>query len=610
MDTFLVRLSKRRTPEDAAMDLHGALRRVLAALPNPGMSFAVSGGAWQSTDSVVSWVTSLPASGPCLISAFEDEVLGVLMYGEIYAPGGAATIAADVFKQGGATAVRNLDGCFGAVVWDKRDGAVVVLSDMVGQRALRWAQAADAVWITPHDTCLVAVGAARVEFDWVSALSSLVVENSVQAKSMLTDVRGLEGNHVLRWTPAHGPIHERLPKLDLSSRLDARDVAGIERCRESVVDRMVAASSAWANESPSIRCELTAGIDSRATLACLLAAKVQDKVVAVTSGAPDSTDMATARRLSQLAHVRHEVLPPTSDDPSHFLQSLRLRAFATNGDTDGKRAAKPVPTWSPGAFTRVEGTSGEIYRGFFYPYFGISGIAPNSPTRVVQTLLARRCRRFATVPAPPELKSRLEQRVAECFAEYASISGNGNDMVDMFYVFERTARWASHVRRSSWSTTRNVFLVPSALREAYRLPSPWGVNVNAHFNLVTRHFPASRRVLINGSRPIDLEGPGRLRLAARVAMLVGQTAIQRVNKRLARKPTIAPADLFAGPLHPVLSDLLAGEASVARGLMGAAGVRRVLDEHKTTRKHGALLGYASTIEVYRELLQEVAPRVR
>jgi hypothetical protein len=574
MDTFLIRVNKRRTQEHADTDLHAAtdlqdaLKRVLAALPHVGMAFSVNNGAWHSAEAAVTWATSLPTSGPCLVSAFEDDALGVLMFGEVYAPGSGVAKVADVYAQGGAAAVRMLDGCFGAVLWDKRNGTLVAVSDMVGQRALRWAETEDAVWVTPHDTCLVAAGAVRIEFDFVSALSSLVVENSVQAKSMLVDVRGLEGNHVLRWTPLRGPVHERLPKLDLTSRLDARDLEGIERCRESVLERMIAASSAWANESSLIRCELTAGIDSRATLACLLAARVQDNVVAVTSGAPDSTDMTTARRLSELAHVRHEVLPRAGDDASQFLKNLRLRAFATNGDTDGKRAAKPVPTWSPGAFTRVEGTSGEIYRGFFYPYFGIAGIAPNSATRIVQTLLARRCRRFATVPAAPELKSDLEQRLAQCFAEYSAISGNGNDMVDMFYLFERTARWASHVRRSSWSTTRNVFLVPSALREAYRLPSPWGTNVNAHFSLVTRYFPASRRVLINGTRPIDLEGPGQLRLAARVAMLVGQTALQKMSKRLARKPATAPADLFAGPLHPVLSELLGAEASVSRGIHG------------------------------------------
>ena len=121
-----------------------------------------------------------------------------------------------------------------------------------------------------------------------------------------------------------------------------------------------------------------------------------------------------------------------------------------------------------------------------------------------------------------------------------------------------------------------------------------------------RPVPRRARHLI----PAAVPRRGELLAACAVAMLVGQTAIQRVNKCLARKPTTAPADLYAGPLHPVLSDLLAGEAWVARGLMGAAGVRRVLDEHKTARKHGALLGYASTIEVYRELLQEVAPRVR
>lgn len=612
MDTFLARIDKRELSDQHPPSLSGTLQRVLSALPNMGMSFHVEEDKWEAHGVHVALGASQPERGSCLVSRHHDDSVATLVYGEVFVSGSAAEVVAGAYVAGGVAAVRALDGCFGAVVFDKRQGAIVVLADLIGQRALRLVERGDSIWVAPHDACLVAAGAARVDFDSVSALSCIVIENSIRANSLLKNVMGLEGNDVVRWARGEGLTRERLPKLDLTDRLHERDKRGIEACREAVVARMVAASREWAQASPLIRCELTAGVDSRATLACLLALDVRDKIVAVTSGAPDSNDMRTAIRLARLAGVRHEVLPSASDDPQHFLENLRLRAFANNGETDSKRAARPVPKWSPDTHTRVEGTCAEIMRGFLYAYFGLTGVAPDSPERVATTILARRWRRFASVPTvTAELRVQLKARLLECFHEYATVSGNGNDMADMFHLFERTAHWSSHVRRASWSTTRNVFLVPSAIREAYRLPSPWGANVNAHFNLVRRYFPESRTTLINGSRLIDFEGPGRARLMSRVASTLAQAVWQKAATKFAgNKAPSTAALLFAGPLFPVVSDLLGAEGSVATQTMGAAGVRQILSEHKTAYRHPAIIGYATTMEVYKRLLLDLVPRAQ
>jgi hypothetical protein len=610
MDTFLARIAQHPLSAQQPVSLAGSLGRVLSALPDMGMPFQVDEEVWEAEGVHVAFGVGYPERGSCLVSRYNDESVAALVYGEVFLPGSAAEAIARAYVSGGVAAVRALDGCFGALVFDKSQRSLVVVSDLIGQRALRFVETPSAVWVAPHDACLVAAGAARVEFDAVSALSCLVLENSIRAISLLRDVTGLEGNDVVRWTRDGGLTRERLPKLELTERLDEGDHRGIQTCREAVVERMVAAAREWVKTSPLIRCELTAGVDSRATLACLLALDVRDKIVAVTSGAPDSRDMKTAIRLARLAGVRHEVLPTSSDDPRHFLENLRLRAFANNGDTDAKRAARPVPTWSPDTHTRVEGSCAEIMRGFLYTYFGLTGVAPDSPEKVASTILARRWRRFASVPtATLELRGQLEARFLECFNEYAGVSRNGNDMADMCHLFERTAHWSSHVRRASWSTTRNVFLVPSAIREAYRLPSPWGANVNAHFNLVTRYFPESRTTLINGSRLIDFEGPGRLRLTSRVASTLLQAVWEKGTKKLAgKKEPSTAALLFAGPLFPLVSDLLGAEGSVATQTLGAAGVRKILSEHQAAHRHPAILGYATTIDVYKQLLLELVPK--
>lgn len=618
MDTFLLRLPKRpSTPQPSVSppspDGHGleaGLERVLAALPKLGMAFRVHLGQWAHGDVRATWALSQPESGSCLVSLYDDEDCAAIAFGEVFGAVNCAAVVANTYHAGGANGVRDLDGCFGAAIWDKRRERVVLASDLVGQRALRFSDSGEAFWISPHETCLVAAGAASVTFDPVSALSCVVNENSLLSKSLLRDVTGLAGHDVLTWHPRDGIRRSQLPRIDLTARIDARDHKAQAACRAAVVDRVVAASEAWARTTQTIRCELTAGIDSRASLACLLAANVGDRVTAITRGSPDNLDMQTAQKLAKLAGIRHETLPPESDDPTDFLQHLRLRAFTMNGETDAKRATRPLPTWRPDDFSRVEGTGGEVYRGFYYPYFGPTGTAPNSATKVVSTLLTRRSRRFASTPvAAPEYRDQLRARLRQCFDEYSALSPNGNDMLDLYYLFERIARWSAHVRRSTWSHTRNVFLVPSAIREAYRMPSPWGTTVNLHAELIRRHFPKSRWVLINGAKPVDLEGPGRLRMATRLGLTVGQTLFEKASKRLTGKTTTSGAALlFAGPLHDALSGLLAPSDSVASLTFGESGIRHILDEHRTAHKHAALLGYAATLDAYRQLLLDVRPR--
>lgn len=618
MDTFLLRLPKRPNPAQAASvgepvpdteGLQAALERVLAALPKLGMGFLVHLGQWAHGDVRASWALSQPATGSCLISLYDDEDCAAIAYGEVFGARSCAAAVANTYHASGAEGVQQLDGCFGAVIWDKRRERVVVGADLIGQRALRFSDSGDALWVSPHETCLVAAGAASVSFDPVSALSCVVHENSLLSKSLLRDVTGLAGHDVLTWHPRDGLRRSQLPRIDLGARIDARDQRARAACRTAVVDRVVMASEAWARSASVIKCELTAGIDSRASLACLLAANVGDRVTAITRGGPDNLDMKTARELARLAGVRHETLPPENDDPADFLAHLRLRAFTMNGETDAKRATRPLPSWRPDDFSRVEGTGGEVYRGFYYPYFGPTGTAPDSVSKVVSTLLTRRSRRFATTPvAAPEYRDQLRARLRQCFDEYAALSPNGNDMLDLYYLFERIARWSAHVRRSTWSSTRNVFLVPSAIREAYRMPSPWGTTVNLHSELIRRHFPKSRWVLINGAKPIDLEGPGRLRMATRLGLTVGQTLFEKASRRLTGKT--APnttALLFAGPLHEALQGLLSPPSSVATLTFGQAGTQRILDEHRTAHKHTALLGYAATLDAYRELLLAVQP---
>src|SRR5690606_17699551 len=102
--------------------------------------------------------------------------------------------------------------------------------------------------------------------------------------------------------------------INFKDRIDVRDKTAQHQCREQIADSIIRASLPWAQSGRPIRCELTAGLDSRASLACLVAANAQSRTVAITSGAPDSVDVRTAAKLAQLAGAEHLVLHSPTDD--------------------------------------------------------------------------------------------------------------------------------------------------------------------------------------------------------------------------------------------------------------------------------------------------------
>ncbi len=202
---------------------------------------------------------------------------------------------------------------------------------------------------------------------------------------------------------------------------------------DAATTRIVESTKTWARSGRTLRCELTAGIDSRASFASVLGAGAAEFVEAVTSGGVESVDFRTAQRLARLADVKHSRISDAVNDTSAFIANGTLRAFVTNGETDSKRAAQPLPTWNPDGPIRVEGSGSEMYRGFFYQYTGLSGIAPNDPLSLTNLLLSRRYRRFSKIPvADEQIRKALKQRLLHTFTEFFEASPNGNDALDLF----------------------------------------------------------------------------------------------------------------------------------------------------------------------------------
>lgn len=612
METLVVRVTQpgQASPQPS---LTAAVTKVLAHLPAFDCEFRVSSGTWRALDGSglrVEWAAAMPAQGSStiFIEARGDGLL--ICWGEVLEQGTVSEAIWGAYHAGGIEAVHALDGCFSAVIGSVERRTIEVCADLIGQRAMRVADVGESTLISPHDACLVACGL-PVAFDEVSQASCFVVQHSLQARSLLQHVTGLEGNDIVSFHGAGRRTHRRLPKLEFSPRIDPRDVRAQTECRDWAIGRVVDTAKRWALSGTPLRCELTAGLDSRATLACVLATGARGQIETVTGGHEDSLDVRTAAHLAQLAHVKHMIVDESEVETHSFVQHATLRAFATNGETEAKRALAPLPRWNPDGVIRVGGASSEVFRGFFYPCMGPKGVAPKNFERVADLVIARRMRDFKTLPLHSEqTRTQLRQRLAGCFADYATLSDNGNDALDLLYLFERCAHWSAHVQRATWNKARNPLMLPSVVRALYRMPPPLGHHVEIHREVILRYFPASRWVLLNGARLIQLEGPGPLRATARFVLGATRTRVDKLRYRYfghARPKAAGQADHFNGVLQPVIHDLFTTPSSVVSSLLGPAGAAKVLQDHAAGQSRLAWLGFGVTQELFARHLRAVAP---
>jgi hypothetical protein len=618
VETFIARVSS-TISEDANVEqrerqLAAALERVRSQLPALDVDWRCSTGSVRLPEQrrIVSWAVLSPEAATSALTVSRSDSVTTLVVGDVFARGDAAQNVATAFGAGGAEGVAGLDGCFGAVVIDTRAGHVWLASDLLGRLALRLARRQDDWFISPHDVCLVAAGAAAIEFDPIALVSSAVVENSLQARSLLKGIIGLEGNDICRIDGSGELLRRRMPKLDFNARVDAKDQQGIRRLREEAVDRCVEAAKHLLENRPAVRASLTAGLDSRAALAILLGAGARSRLHTVTSGGDRSLDFRTAQRVARLAHVQHSRLTPTPATADAFIDHGRLWAFVMNGDTDAKRAARPLPRWTRGQSTGVEGTAGEVYRGYYYQYFGFTGSITNDPRQAARIMLSRRFRRYKGLPLASEsLRIGFAERLQASFDEYAALSSTGSDLVDLFYLFERCAHWGARAFRGTWSHTINPFLVPSALRTAYRLPPPVGRTSAFHAIAIRRYFPEAYWVPINGGSLLALEGPGKVRYATRQSLVGFGYLKERLRRRFDRSALTTDhrlADVFADELYDAIHARLSVEGSIVESVFSKSGVAAVLQEHRARKNRLALLGYWVTQALFQELLQQVRPR--
>jgi hypothetical protein len=600
--------------EEALRAAGDAVSRLGACLPSLGSAPRIQSVALP--EARAAFVTLKPEVdvSPSRIQHAVNAEVAVLVFGESAGVRDLAGAVRHEFSARGVNGVAKLPGNFSAVIVERLARRVWLCGTLLGHRSVFYYSRRDLFMASPHDLTLLATGRLPFEVDPISLASMVACDWSLSGRSLLANVTRCHPLRTICWE--NGAADSRpLATLELGERVDPNDRIGMARQLECVVDGLMSTTKTRVQGRENVRCALTAGMDSRAVFAAIHGAAPGQNICAVTSGGESSLDVVIARRLAAMLNVKHErsePVPPTTDD---FVGTTRLQAFFCSGDTNAKRAMTRLPRIDPEGEPSAGGNGGEIYRGFFYQYFGVTGTAPRGVERIAARLEDWRFRRLAKLPfCDPAFRLGVHERLSEALRMAESVSADPYDIVDLLYLFERYGRWGAVQASQPWIRSWTPFESATAIREAFRLPAPIGRRCSVHSLLIRRYLPARAYWQpINGGQLLALDGPGRVRYALRQALNGSSMLRQQLRRQLqkrARRGDDMKAAFWNESLGQLTESLIDQEGSISRVLFGRSGVRDIMDSQRRNQDQLAVVGILMTAEVWRQLAETLSSASR
>lgn len=288
------------------------------------------------------WLAPAGDGNQDLVSEYIDERYAVLVFGNISGCGScnAARTVFDAWDSGGSPKIRELEGCFSAVIVDRTGGPVLLIGDLMGRRALSYFADDRVLLASPHDVALMSTGRIPVEFDHVSVCSVAAFDWSLRGKSLLKHVNTCHPAEYIRW--ADGQIHHIAdPVLNPSQRISAGDHRSISDHLNQMIERAQTNARVFVGNRPEFKCDLSAGLDSRAVWSLLVSVVDNpSRIIATSVGEVNNVKVKVASRLAKMygtGFASYAEPAPSGDD---FLARCDLLAFSMNGGTPGKRAMK------------------------------------------------------------------------------------------------------------------------------------------------------------------------------------------------------------------------------------------------------------------------------
>lgn len=545
------------------------------------------------------------ATGLPVLNHHIGENHAALVFGDL--TGVPAGQAARRIAEAGTESASELDGSFGAVLVDRRAGQVSLLTDCIGGRALRYVATNDFVLATPHDVVLLSSDLVGLSVDIVSMASMAMAGWSLGGRSLLRGVATSRPDERVHWHEGR-LTREAAPLLVSDRRIDPGDTKRLQEHLDAMAEVAREGARAFARQWPQTGIQLTAGVDSRAAMGAILPSLDRDRTFVQTTGYRHSPDVRTARRLAEHYEIEFQLTKPQVPSPDGFMKTVDLFAFSMNGDTNAKRAPQVGNVYEERTKALSWGGTGGIYRGIYYT----STDTPIGLEGAIEKVRAKNFQRRLAL-ADPEVRAKLEDRIAETVGHYASFSTDGYDILDLYAAHEYFSVWDALKDRFTWTPT--AFWTPfkdrRMLRLGFELPAPISRYAHVHKALIHQTMPWAYWVRINHERLLPLEDVPPLARVDRRLQAVTRSISSRLSTprdEAGRKGhEQAQADMFAGPLSAPIRAETTRPDSLSVTLLGRQGAERFVQEHVDGARNNAhVLGCLVTAERWLHLARAFA----
>ena len=450
-----------------------------------------------------------------------------------------------------STAPDTLDGQFSAVRLDLERDGFDCITDALGLHPL-YVQKLAGGWAVSNSVEVLRLLSRVNDPDPLGVSSFLSLGWAVGHRTLLAPVKALTGGCAFSFG-ARGVSETRLFTPDVVVGRARADVGREET--QDLVDSLVGLTAATvADGGLPVKCAVTAGRDTRVVLALCLAAGITPETA--TMGAPEDIDVALGSRVAAYAGLTHRALP---SGPAAVLEDVDTVARDFVSLTDGLASLlqvddigdlyEPSPervgvqAWGVGGEIARSGT-GRSLRGFA----ANTPLLSRSPSAQMRLL-------FAKVQDPADiLKSDVHVETRAYLDRFGAArldeGWRPHELGELFYTFERVARWGSTgIRRA---TAVDDLYTPFATRPfvefAFRLRPGDRFVESAHWRILS--------CLDGRLRDLPFERPWRTqrrRAAPALAVIDGASQLADrvdVGRRLGRRPAahatgVAPPRRFA-----------------------------------------------------------------
>ncbi|MGH1340441.1 MAG: hypothetical protein ACRBN8_02735 [Nannocystales bacterium] len=515
------------------------------------------------------------------------------------------------FATGGGEAARATDLAFGALSFDRDTETLTALGDVIGQRSLRFASSGDTTIVSPHDIAVLATGLLPFELDTASAASSFAVGWSLQGVPLARGLTRVQPMEAVTLTTSGSEVRSlRGLGVPVGSRATSPS--------DDVVAAQLAYLDATLPSKGMITVELSAGLDSRGSLAAALAVRPKHQLRVFSDGGPDSQDVRVAREIAKRVRVAFDNPKPVRPTHEAVIRELSHFAMAANGTGEALACMTNRATdFTADPDVSVSGDGGEVFSGYYFPYrpfrtLSNDGVRPKDAFR-------SKFRLSNVEWANAKLGGLLEDRLDTMLRELGTDSADALDTLDRLYLFERYGVWNNKLKRCHGNTSRFApYSSIRGIRAAYGGSAEGKRNCTPHLSLIRTHLPEAISLPINGVQRLDLASLGEVGRLAGDGYEFGAKALRKVRRTVERKLPFS-GGAQAESLHRVRSRVLVellesgfeeglrSSSSPAISVLGERELGRALDALRRGEDSQAnMLAMAFMMNLYASLCADVA----